>query len=207
MEQINQSLGLYIVPRVFLQGDRDPEGAAREAATKLGLGLKVEGWGVTLGAYGGFVKVLEETGVSCICHETKIKGHGDVKMTKSPSIKCQELGEAVSTMLGGGIFAKAVDEISWAIRLGVWMGTSQAYCFFAGREGTLAHLVPVLAYNTKGWIKEGNPRKVALVGWEVEDVAAIMRLFKLNKDTTWFAYFSLEEVDKAVAFLTSFLTS
>jgi hypothetical protein len=201
LEKINQNL--YHLRRVFVQGDRDPEGAAREAATKLGLGLKENCWGVTLGAYGGFVKVLEETGVSCVCHETKIRDHGETKATHFPTIKCQELGETVAIMLGSGVFAQAVDEINWSIRLGVWMGTSQAYCFFAGREGTLGHLAPVMTYNAKGWAKRGRARKVCLLGWDIEDVAAIMRLYKIQRNTTWFGYFSLEEVDKAVEFLTT----
>lgn len=201
MQLINQKL--YDIPRVFIQGDRDPEGVAKQAALQLGQALKTKGWGATVGAYGGFVQVLEESGVSCICHETRIHDHGDVKMKSSPSIKCQELGQKVILELGDGAFSKAGDEISWGIRLGLWMGMSQSYCFFAGREGTLAHLVPVLAYNIKGWAKQGKARKVCLIGWEMEDVDALSTLFMRQGENDWLRYFTLNNIGDAAEFLTS----
>ncbi|MFZ5391505.1 MAG: hypothetical protein ACOZAJ_04515 [Patescibacteria group bacterium] len=197
---INQQI--YEIPLVFVQGDRDPEGEAKIAATRLGNLLKENGWGVSLGAYGGFVKVLEETGVPCLCHETEIKDHGDVKFKKSPYINFKPVAESVSNLLGGGIYSNALKEISWANRLGTWMATSQAYCFFAGREGTLAHLIPVLSFNAKSWTKT-KPRKVALIGWNREDLKAIMHLYNLYGDTPWFMYYDLNLVDQAVNFLIS----
>ncbi|MFA4818896.1 MAG: hypothetical protein WC621_03570 [Patescibacteria group bacterium] len=194
---------IYEIPLVFLQGDRDPEGPAKEAATKLGNLLNKEGWGVSLGAYGGFVKVLEDTGVACICHETEIKDHGDVKFKTSPYINFGPTADAVITTLGGGVFEKCKKMTSWSNRLAIWASLSKSYCFFAGREGTLAHLIPILTYNVKGWGKEGNFRNIALLGWEIETVALIMKLYGLHKDTTWFQFFGLHQVDDAINFLIS----
>lgn len=199
--KIDQSL--YRIPRIFIQGDRDPKGEAYQAAVALGKAIKAtECWGVSLGAYGGFVTALEKSGVDCLCHETEISGHGDVKFKTAPAIDCNEIGDLVIQQLGGGVFDKSKRLIAWGNRLTIWVSTTQSYCFFAGNEGTLAHLFPVLAFIAKR--KEGTePKKVALIGWEPIKIAAIMQLFGFTRETRWFATFSLDEIDKAVDFLTS----
>lgn len=186
-----------------MQGDRAPEGDAKIAALRLGTLLHAKGWGASVGAYGGFVKVLEDSGISCICHETAMRDHGDVKSTKSPVIHFGGYADLVIDQMGQAV-SGAKRELSWASRLGIWMGTSQAFCFFAGREGTLAHLAPVLAYNIKGWAKEGRPRRVVLLGWDLLDLAHIQALFNIRGPATnWFMHYELEEIDDAADFLTS----
>lgn len=200
MQTISHSL--YEIPRVFIQGDRDPAGDAKIAALKLGEFLKNKNWGALVGAYGGFVKVMEESGISCVCHETDIKDHGSVKYVNSPSINFSEVGDAVAWLLGEGPFLQAKKSISWGNRLGVWMGTASSYCFFAGNEGTMAHLIPVLAFNAKSWSKS-KARPVALIGWDITKITALMQLMGLTKDTLWFSHFELNEIALAVEFLTT----
>ncbi len=194
---------LYRIPRIFVQGDRDPSGPAYDAAVRLGKAIKqTRCWGVSLGAYGGFVKALEESGVDCLCHETEIPDHGNVKFKTAPSIDAAPLADVVIAELGGGVFEKSKRLIAWGNRLGVWASTSQAYCFFAGNEGTLAHLFPVLAFIAKR--KKGTQAKrVALIGWEPQKVYSIVLLFGFSVETNWFQTFSLDDVEAAVEFLTA----
>ncbi len=150
----------------------------------------------------GFVKALEESGVDCLCHETEIPDHGNVKFKTAPSIDAAPLADVVIAELGGGVFEKSKRLIAWGNRLGVWASTSQAYCFFAGNEGTLAHLFPVLAFIAKR--KKGTQAKpVALIGWDPTKIAAVMQLMGLTRETAWFRSFELTEINKAVDFLTA----
>lgn len=185
--------------RIFVQGDRDPQGAVRDSALEIGRLLHEAGYEANVGAYGGFVKLFQESGI--IIHPHEMDVNREVKYEGVEAIDCVKIA---NELFGRNqtFTPQMLKEIAWGIRMGLFLATSDCFLFFHGREGTLAHLFPVLAHATKGWVKNNASRPIALVGWPADEVAAIMKQFKIARDVTWFGYFEITEVTKIIDFLT-----
>lgn len=189
--------------RVFFQGDRDISGEARETAIKIMRGLGKLGWKANVGAYGALVAAICKTGVS-------VRGHGfgakdqpeQIDRDKFEFVDCSSAkieGLSIDSASRNIKLYPNYQPYTWAIRLAMLMETSNAFIFFPGRQGTLAHLIPILAFNIKG--KE-KPKKVALVGWNRIISGMLLLLVGIDKEMTpWFGIFNLDEVDQVVEFL------
>ncbi|MFA6322432.1 MAG: hypothetical protein WCX71_03035 [Candidatus Buchananbacteria bacterium] len=149
---------------ILVQGDRNAAGcedAAKEIAAELAR-RHVE---VNLGAYGKLVEVFLQAGCRATCHGHRADDRG----------KCPAETPFVDCTVGGSLSK----EEAWGRRLGIFL-ESDAFLFFAGNEGTLAHLIPVLAFASKSW---HDKKKIALVGWNSvqvgwvsEEVLALTKL-------------------------------
>ncbi|MFC1663443.1 hypothetical protein ACFL04_04790 [Patescibacteria group bacterium] len=166
---------------------------------QLGLHLALNEFGATLGANGGLVNLLVTSGVTCICHETS-------------SLQREVQAEDPATINYGQAAASAENHLTplpdsellqWGLRLTDWAAKSHGFVFFPGREGTLAHLMPVLAFCSKLWAKSGEPRKVVLLGWREDRLGELERLMGWGGSgfPEWLKDFQLDEVKEAVEFL------
>ena len=99
-----------------------------------------------------------------------------------------------------------VDRMAWAIRLAHMSDTSDGFIFFPGREGTFAHLVPIMAFIAKDERDKGvpRPRRVALVGWDAYAMNALRTLMQIRpRDVDWIQNFILsKEIESIVSWLT-----
>ncbi len=189
-----------MVPRIFIQGDRDPQGAVRDSALKIGSLLHEAGYEANVGAYGGFVKLFQESGITIHPHEMDVDR--EVKYEGVEAVDCVKIADELFGR-NQTFTPKMLKELAWGIRIGLFLATSEGFLFFHGREGTLAHLFPVLAHATKGWVKNNTPRPIVLVGWPADEVATIMKQFNISRDADWFGYFEITEINKIVNFLIS----
>ena len=148
--------------RVFVQGDRDAKGC-KAVAQVIAMELRQRQVGVNLGAYGELVEIFFVAGceVRCFGHRES-RGRVPEKVTFTD---CMQVAKDLK---------HPSREVAWGLRLGLLMEASDAFLFFAGREGTVAHLVPVLAFASKRWREK--PRKVALVGWDQDQIYALTKL-------------------------------
>lgn len=151
--------------KVFVQGDRDARDSEK-AAQAIAAEFCRRSVHVNLGAYGRLVRIFLEAGCPATCYGHRERGEvpGEV-----PFRDCLALSKLLLSKEGGGS-----RELAWGIRLGILMATSDAFLFFAGREGTVAHLLPVLAFASKRW--QEKPHKIALVGWNQEQISALVKL-------------------------------
>lgn len=95
-----------------------------------------------------------------------------------------------------------INEHTWSNRLADWVSKGDAFVFFKGDVGTLAHLMPVLAFSKKMWARKGGSRKVALVGWSQAEKTAIKVLMGFSYDgPDWLRSFEYDQIEQAVAFL------
>lgn len=176
--------------RVFFQGDRDTAGREKEVAIEIMRRLGQLGWAANVGAYGGLVAAICESGVKVRRHvmdpdETrKIWTDG-----KAEIVHCTAMAEKIDY---------GTKEVAWGIRLGIIIETSDVFVFMPGREGTLAHLAAIIAFNAKG----KNPKKIALVGWNSINYRYLVGCFDLTAPP-WLENFSLDGTDDVIAYLTT----
>jgi hypothetical protein len=157
--------------KIMVQGDRDAAGIAELAAAIAAIVAKMKVV-VNLGAYGELVKIFLDAGCKAFCHTHRGKGK------IAPNVSYYDC-ELLSKTLG---FAD--QEAAWGIRLGLML-RADAFLFFSGREGTLAHLFPALAFAKK------KGRRVALVGWPKDQEAAILAL--LGGEQVWLRLFDAND--------------
>jgi len=167
---------------------------------EIGKLLHQAGYEANVGAYGGFVKLFQESGITIHPHEMDV--NRQVTYEEIEAVDCVKIANELFGR-DESFIPSMLKEIAWGIRIGLFIATSNAFLFFHGREGTLAHLFPVLAHATKGWVKNNTPRPVALVGWPPEEVAAIMKQFNISRDSNWFAHFEINQAQKITDFLIS----
>jgi predicted Rossmann-fold nucleotide-binding protein len=175
--------GGWQMPRVFIQGSGSPTEQQAAVARRIGQLLAEKGWEANVGSHGGLVPVMIESGIPCHAYLTRFRKSVDVD-SLTTTIDCNQLAEPIVNYLG-----KAADMdrmLPWSVRLGVWMARSDAFIFFAGDKGTMAHLVPVLAWIGKALAPEGKAKKVILVGWARERVKALETLGLVTEDDEWF---------------------
>jgi hypothetical protein len=181
--------------RVFFQGDRDIAGREREAAIEIMKRLGEQGYAANVGAYGELVAAICEAGVEVRCHLMDPNKDREVKTdAKAEIVDCVELAKQIG---------HPTKEVAWGIRLGILMETSNAFVFMPGREGTRAHLDPVIAFN----LKAKNPKKIALIGWKEEDVKALHAYFHLGFGTLWIEYFRIINYNYPINQIIDFLTT
>ncbi|MFA6524793.1 MAG: hypothetical protein WCT33_00825 [Patescibacteria group bacterium] len=195
--------------RVFVQGDRDPGVDLSACALKTAQLLKQSGWEANVGAYGGLVRIFEESGMRCHAHVMAPRGR-EVQFSDCivSVTDCNQLVRSLPANIRWG--GEADQILTWGLRLSVWMAHSDAFIFFAGREGTMAHLVPILAWNRKVLAKEGRAKKVVLIGWDKLQRDALYTLGLItipegdwaSDDAEWFRTYSMYNVEGAVNFLT-----
>lgn len=179
--------------KVFVQGDRE----AREIsflARRLTWQLKKAGIKVNLGAYGELVKIFIEAGCVAHCHGHR-KDRGNCPL-EVDYFNCHQA--ALDVCRAAHLPEETLLPVAWGIRLGLLLN-SDAFVFFPGREGTLAHLFPVLAFSAK---RQTKP--VALIGWPEEIWNPKVQKFIFPPDgrlPKWFRHFSADEIDQVVPFL------
>ena len=183
---------------VFVQGSAHPDQDVTAAVVQLGQLLKAKDWQALVGAGGRIPHILASTGVYSVFHA--LEQHQSTE------------GANEATYYSGYVLLltryikphASDDEISWGLRLVDWIAKAQSFVFFPGDKGTLAHLFPVLAFAAKRWTPAGKPRKVALIGWDDEQLTAMEKLHGLTaQGAEWLNCFSLEEIEQAVEFITA----
>ena len=187
--------------RVFIQGDRDTSGEIIVSAAKIGKLLAAKGWQANVASYGNLVEIMEQSGVLCHAHIMPSNGR-EVRFTdRVESVtNCNSIAETVTETLPY-ITEDTANTVSWGTRLWILLGNSDAFLFFPGRAGTLAHLVPVMTFNRKhGW-KNGY-KKVVLFGWLPEQIEALKVLGLISSEGGWLTIID-EDEELSVTFLTS----
>lgn len=199
--------------RYFIQGDRAPEGPVREAALTIGKLLKERGYEANVGAYGGFVQLLEQSGVTIQPHkmdsDKKIQfNEGEVEAIDTVPLAKQMLGDEATP--------EKIKEAAWGLRMALFITNSEGFVFFPGTRGTRAHLLSVLAFN----LITDQPKPVALVGWNddqpnlqespadslPDQEEAWLKTFaqELERENpSWLKRFKVDEPEAAVNFVTS----
>lgn len=190
--------------RVFIQGAREVTWKQRQAAFGLGCLLKEAGWEANVGELGQLVSIMQESGIPCHIHlhTTRQREEDPIRGTFIASVTdCVTLAESLPQEEDE--FPEVTKMVAWGIRLGHLIGKSQAFIFFAGAEGTIAHLVPVLAMIKKHYAKKEIFPRVAFVEWEEEKLNAIGTLFDLGfEDFSWCQNFRLDQMDQVAHFIT-----
>ncbi|MFA6272387.1 MAG: hypothetical protein WC693_04790 [Patescibacteria group bacterium] len=175
--------------RVFIQGDRDPSVDLAACALEIAQLLKQRGWEANVGAYGGLVRIFEESGMRCHAHVIAPRGR-EVQFSERIVASVTDCNQLVRSLPAEVRWGGEADQIlTWGLRLGIWMAHSDAFIFFAGREGTMAHLIPVLAWNRKVLAKEGRAKKVVLFGWLRSQINALRALGLYSPADTWLAFY------------------
>ena len=199
--------------RAFIQGDRDPQGQMREAALAIGKLLNERGWEANLGAYGGFVQLVEQSGVPI--HPHTMVSEKPLQFNEQGSAAL-DAGAAAKQLLGEGATPEQIKEAAWGVRMALFITNSEGFVFFPGTRGTRAHLLAVLAFN----LVTDRPKPVALVGWNEgqpnlqesppdslpDQEEAWLKTFaqELERENpTWLKRFNVDEPGAAVAFVTS----
>lgn len=177
--------------QLMVQGARDARGI-EDAVRALGTICKERGIGLNVGEAGQIVRLLAETGAHVRVHQAKPEPPNVPDEFMGRFVRCYSAAKVVHGMdtIPDGI---SCDRLAWAVRLAC-MCSSDGFIFFPGREGTLAHLVPIMAFIAKGERDKGvaRPRRVALVDWPMDDVKAVEQLFRLElaRDRQWFFHFT-----------------
>ena len=183
---------------MFIQGDRDLGGGSfAEAAMKIAILLNQKRWEANVGIQGDLVRIFDESGILCHGHiaaPLRTVHVGSIRTITDCNIIAQSLPREYRQ---GGV---ADPFVTWSLRLGIWASRSDAFLFFSGREGTIAHLVPILAWNRKSLAKEGRAKKVVLFGWSRDQMYALRTLGLWSPADKWLAFHENEEM--AVEFLT-----
>ena len=194
--------------RIMVQGDRDATGI-EDTVRALGTLCKERKIGLNVGEAGQIVRILAETGADVRVHQAKSvrpnvpEGCTNVKIVDcfTPAEKARwQLEEEVAGMCHHS--SRSSRTLAWAVRLAC-LDTSDGFIFFPGREGTLAHLVPIMAFIAKGEVDKGvaRPRRVALVGWGDAKKDALLELFDIGDDDEWVGSFTIDEMDSVVSWL------
>jgi len=199
----------------FIQGDRDPEGPFKESALQIGEALKTKGWQVNVGAYGGFVKILEQSGVKINPHEMVADGRTNKFNEQSiESVNCANIAKEL--FKDDNPTDQQIKDTAWALRMALFLGNSKSFIFFPGTKGTRAHLLATLAFN----LTTNQPKPVALVGWEDnqpdlqnksdydlgQQESFWLKTFAeeiKNSPPGWLRKFSLDQTEEIVNFVTA----
>lgn len=189
---------------IFIQGDRDAKGA-EEAARRMATVFREAGIHLLLGAYGELVKIFTDAGCAVTCHGFRANERG-----KCPSgvtfVDCTEISRRELSVVANEA-GKALDftAVAWGMRIGLLL-TANAYCFFPGREGTLAHLFPCIAFAVK------HNKQIVFVGWQEPQLTALHNLLceteAIGREVKWpdeFAFYGLQEAGNAANFLRTIL--
>lgn len=171
-----------VMRRIMVQGDREAASFSPQVR-QLGEICAARRIGLNVGESGEIVRILAETGADVRVHRAKpeppnipVGARVEVVDCLTPAQQAlNHLRGQAMIGLGSGITEK---RLAWAIRLAVLTETSYGFVFFPGREGTLAHLIPILAFIAKGERDKGRYcRRVALLGWHVDNIFRVLRLF------------------------------
>ncbi|MFZ5391502.1 MAG: hypothetical protein ACOZAJ_04500 [Patescibacteria group bacterium] len=199
----------------FVQGDQDPQPEMKEAALTIGESLKNKGWQANVGAYGGFVKVFEQSGIKINPHEMVADGRTNKFDEQTvEAVNCADIAKEL--FKNENPTDQQVKDTAWALRMGLFLANSKSFIFFPGTKGTRAHLLSTLAFN----LTSDKPKPIALVGWEenqpdlinksksgLEDQEeAWLKTFAKelqNNPPTWLKKFSLNEIEAITDFVTS----
>lgn len=168
-------------------------------AQRIGQLLAAKGWEANVGSHGDLVPIMMESGIPCHAHVAKMREDVDYGCLASVTGCNQLASELIPSLPTTNEDTEKM--LAWGIRLGLWMSTSDAFLFIGGAEGTLAHLVPVLAWNRKALAKEGRAKKIVVIGWTRERIQALQMLGICSPSDTWLSFHSNEE--SVVEFLTS----
>jgi hypothetical protein len=169
--------------KIFVQGDRLATGMEK-LAEEIAEIFKEKQIDAVLGAYGELINIFNKVGcnISCFGHRG---GRGNVNIGV-PFVDC--MGKASDLGYTWHVIP------AWGIRLGLIFDSVQACLFLPGSRGTVAHLIPAIV------IAEKHKMRVAVVGWEDEQVKAIHALLP-NLEKNVFRSFSSAEAAQAVNFL------
>jgi len=200
---------------IFIQGDRDPQGPFKESALAISQALKDRGWQANVGAYGGFVKVLEQSGIKITPHEMTADGRvTQFDENAIESVNCADITKEL--LKNDNPTEQQIKDTAWALRMGLFLANSKAFLFFPGTKGTRAHLLSALAFN----LTSDKPKPIALVGWDenqpdlqnksdyglVQQDEAWLKTFAnelKDQPPTWLKKFPLEQVDMIINFVTA----
>lgn len=173
------------VKNIFVQGDRAGEGLSEQLYTLGRMAAGDDSVTLCLGSAGEIVRIL--TGeTTARCKVFQIDGKSNVAAMRP--------GVEVLTCP------------SWGTRMDHFIA-GNGYIFFPGAEGTMAHLVPVLAHIKKKAASEQEKTtptrrvpRVALVDWPTPMVAHVMGTMSIQLADIgyWFANYSVEEAFKFV---------
>ncbi len=204
----------------FIQGDRDPDENMRNIASQLGEELSKRDVKVNVGSYGGFVKVLQESGVEIYPHVMVWEGKElQFNQDEVESINCIEIAEQMlqNEKIDEEEKKNRIKDVSWALRMGLFLSNSSSFAFFPGTRGTRSHLLSALAFN----LTSDKPKPVALIGWDEDDLNlqnhseypelkdredAWLKSFasELREEfPSWLKNFDKEDIDGIVEFLTN----
>lgn len=192
--------------RIFVQGSHATSELALEEACKLGRLCRDRGVELNLGSQGNLVRALAESGAACHVHHSSDEPVNAPEDTKNVKVvSCVKAGMAAHREFVFRDFSR-VSRFAWAARLAALETTSDGFIFFPGEVGTLAHAVPILASIAKNEArKESSPRRVALVGWDREQISALCLLLSIprpgSRDNSWLASFPVNEVHAALEFV------
>ena len=172
--------------KIFIQGDRETAGEEALAVKKFCQLCAKEGITILAGAYGEIVRLAHESGAKVISHT-----HRPGDMGKIPAGV-----EFVDCTVGDDL------PRSWAKRLGELLAEADGAVFLPGREGTLAHLIPFIAFAISARAKDSEIRRIALLGWKEDDFQTLLSLFNLQRRESPFISFPLSEAGSALDWIT-----
>lgn len=203
--------------RLMVQGDRDATGI-EDAVRELGRICKEREIGLNVGEAGQIVRILAETGAHVRVHQAQIEATNLPEGFTGEILDCYNAGvTARNDLQRHEGFSPNIRYTCWGIRLAA-LAASDGFIFFPGREGTLAHLVPTMAFIAKGERDKdvARPRRVALMGWNNMTVDALSILFDLENNVDpeeandwhrWIRCFETNEMTVAINWLTEGLTA
>ena len=194
--------------RLMVQGDRDAT-HIEDAVRELGQLCKERGIGLNVGESGEIVRLMVVTGAHVRVHQAKREQPNVHERVSTSIVDCIAPAESAIDNLRGqttvGLGSGITEQrLAWAIRLAC-LNASEGFIFFHGREGTLAHLIPILAFIKKGEVDKGvaRPRRVVLLDWPMGSARPIFELMGIPSDSNWLReFFGDDATKKAVDWLT-----
>lgn len=181
---------------VTIQGEAKVSPEIYELYKKFGSLMEEAGYKLITGAYGEFVQAVSEAGAEYQPHEMGMpkKILGDVIPEN-----CLDQVKKIDPSYGSSE--------AWGLRLGLMIDRGGAYASFKGKEGTIAQTVATLAIMSKGFTKKETTRRVALIGWDKEEIEALKTLHLINDDDldNWVQTFKMDEqgIENSVGYLTT----
>lgn len=191
----------------MFQGSASSSEKFQESCQKLAGLLSERGWEIIAGAYGPMVKAASDSGATVRTHAFFERGkemNETKEVTTTDPLDCY----------------KAVKEIdpdntiieAWGYRLGKLIANSGSYAFFKPDSGTIAHLEPIITFMHKNFTKEGTFRKIALIGWNKEEIEMLKGVCSLlhkidneawDAENAWLKGFDLGEEEEITEYLTN----
>lgn len=212
--------------RLMVQGDRDAKGI-EDAVRQLGELCKERGIGLNVGEAGQIVRLLAETGAHVRVHQAKPErpnvpgGFTGEIVDCYGSMQQHPAREFLHVIRSDEERQRILHRASWGLRLAC-LDASDGFIFFPGREGTLAHLVPIMAFIVKGEVDKGvtRPRRIAFVGYSASQIVALRHLLHIQimplmahptglyrgRRTAWCARFNAAQIAQCVNWITDGLT-